>query len=58
MILALKNGWLIAVKVVRKTRSGVHIEYIDDKTARFLSKKDSSWMLCNTTDEAFAFVNT
>lgn len=56
MILANKNGWLIAVRVVRKTRCGTHVQPIDGERTTFVSLRDASCKLCNDVDAALAFV--
>ena len=56
MILAKKNGWLIAVIVVRKTRSGAHIRPIDSERTSFISLRDANSKLCEDVDDAMAFV--
>lgn len=56
MILAQKNGWLIAVRVVRKTRSGTHVRPIDSDRTIFVSLRDASRKLCNDVGDAAAFV--
>ena len=58
MILANKNGWIIAVQVVRKTRSGTHVKPIDSKHTTFISLRDASCKLCSDADEAVAFVKS
>lgn len=58
MILAKKNGWLIAVRVVRKTRSGAHVQLIDSDRTTFVSLRDASSKLCDGVAEAVAFVNS
>ena len=58
MILAKKNGWLIAVRVVRKTRSGAHVQPIDSKHTTFVSLRDASCKLCSDVDAAVAFVKS
>lgn len=56
MILAKKNGWLIAVNVVRKTRSGAHVKPIDSDATFFVSLKDRESKLCGDVAESTAFV--
>ncbi len=56
MILAKKNGWLIAVRVFRKTRSGAHVQPIDSDRTIFVSLRDASCKLCEGVAEATAFV--
>lgn len=56
MILANKNGWLIAVRLIRKTRSGTHVQPIDSKRSIFVSLRDSTSLLCGSVDDAIAFV--
>lgn len=56
MILAKKNGWLIAVRVVRKTRSGAHVQPIDSDRTTFVSLRDANCKLCDDVAEAMAFV--
>lgn len=58
MILAKKNGWLIAVRVVRKTRSGAHVQPIDSDRTTFVSLRDANCKLCEDVDEAVAFVKS
>lgn len=56
MILARKNGWLIAVRVVRQTRSGTHVQPIDSGRTTFVSLRDEKSRLCKDVDEAVTFV--
>jgi hypothetical protein len=58
MILAKKNGWLIAVRVVRQTRSGTHVQPIDSDRTTFVSLRDEKSKLCEDVGEAVAFVNS
>ncbi len=58
MILAKKNGWLIAVRVVRKTRSGAHVQPIDSDRTTFVSLRDANCKLCEDVAEAVAFVQS
>lgn len=58
MILAKKNGWLIAVRVVRKTRNGTHVQPIDSKHTTFVSLRDASSKLCSDVNTAVAFVKS
>lgn len=58
MILAKKNGWLIAVRVVRKTRSGAHVQPIDSNNTTFVSLRDASCKLCSDVDAAVVFVKS
>jgi|LNFM01.1.fsa_nt_gb hypothetical protein len=58
MILAKKNGWLIAVRVVRKTRSGSHVQPIGSDRTTFVSLRDASGKLCEGVAEATAFVQS
>ena len=58
MILAKKNGWLIAVRVVRKTRNGTHIQPIDSERTTFVSLRDANSKLCENVAKAVAFVNS
>lgn len=55
MILAKKNGWLIAVDVIRRTRNGVHVKPIDTGKTFFVSSKDASSKLFDQVDDAVAF---
>lgn len=57
MILSKKNGWLILVRVLRKTRHGTHVQPVDSSHAQFVSKRDTGSMLCSDIDTAMAFVN-
>ncbi|MBV7541925.1 hypothetical protein [Acidovorax sp. sic0104] len=57
MILAKKNGWLIAVRVLRKTRYGSHVQPIDSAHPQFVSKRDADSMLCENVATAMAFIN-
>jgi hypothetical protein len=58
MILANKNGWLVAVRIVRKTRSGHHVLPIDSNTSTFISRQDTSCKICSDVAEAIAFVKS
>ena len=58
MILAKKNGWLIAVRVIRKTRSGAHVQPIDSDRTTFVSLRDANSKLCEDVAEAVAFVQS
>lgn len=58
MILAKKNGWLIAVRVVRKTRSGAHVQPIYSDHTTFVSMRDANSKLCEDVAEAVAFVQS
>lgn len=58
MILAKKSGWLIAVRVVRKTRSGAHVQAIDSERTVFISLRDNTSKLCSDVDEAVVFVKS
>lgn len=58
MILAKKNGWLIAVRIVRKTRSGAHVQPIDSDRTTFVSLRDANCKLCEDVGEAVAFVKS
>ncbi len=58
MILAKKNGWLIAVRIVRKTRSGAHVQAVDSERPVFVSLRDNTSKLCSDLDEAVAFVKS
>ncbi len=58
MILAKKNGWLIAVRVVRKTRSGAHVQPIDSDRTTFVSLRDASCKLCEDVAQAIVFVES
>lgn len=58
MILAKKNGWLIAVKIVRKTRSGAHVQAVDSDRTTFVSLRDTNSKLCEDVAEAAAFVKS
>lgn len=58
MILAKKNGWLIAVRVVRKTRSGSHVQPIDSGRMTFVSLRDTNSKLCEDVAEAVTFVHS
>ena len=58
MILARKNGWLIAVCVLRKTRSGAHVRPIDSSRQFFVSARDCRNKLCSDVAEAMAFATT
>ncbi len=57
MILAKKNGWLILVRVLRKTRNGTHVQPVDSHHSQFVSKRDACSMLCSDMSTAMAFVN-
>ena len=56
MILANKSGWLIAVRVLRKTRAGHRVQPIDSERTTFVSRRDTTSKLCLTVGEAEAFV--
>jgi hypothetical protein len=58
MILAKKNGWLIAVRVVRKTRNGTHVQPVDSDRTTFVSLRDEKTKLCDDVGEAVAFVKS
>ena len=58
MILAKKTGWLIAVRVVRKTRSGAPVQSIDSDRTTFVSLRDANSKLCEDVAEAMAFVHS
>lgn len=58
MILANNNGWLIAVRVVRKTRCGTHVQPIDSERTTFVSLRDASCKLCSYVDAAVAFLKS
>ncbi len=58
MILAKKNGWLIAVLLVRKTRCGAHVQPIDNDRTTFVSLRDANSKLCEDVAEAMAFVHS
>ena len=58
MILAKKNGWLIAVRVVRKTRNGTHVQPVDSDRTTFVSLRDEKTKLCDDVGEAVAFMKS
>ncbi len=58
MILAKKSGWLVAVRIVRKTRSGAHVQAIDSERTVFVSLRDNTSKLCADVDDAIAFVKS
>lgn len=55
MILATKTGWLILVRVLRKTRSGHHVQAIGSPHAFFVSLKDEGRALFGDVEAAIAF---
>ena len=55
MILARKEGWLIAVRVLRKTRSGLHAQSVDSDRQFFVSARDCRSKLCSHVAEAMVF---
>lgn len=57
MILAKKSGWMILVKLIRKTRSGSYVKDVDQVKPIYVSNKDKSSLLCNSTAEAEKFIS-
>ena len=55
MILARKDDWLIAVRVLRKTRSGSHVQPVDSDRQFFVSARDCRSKLCSDVAEAMVF---
>lgn len=58
MILARKDGWLIAVRVLRKTRSGAYVQPVDSARQFFVSASDCRSKLCSDVAEAMAFATS
>lgn len=56
MILARKSGWMILVELIRKTRSGSYVKDMDSVKPIYVSNKDKSSLLCNSTAEAENFI--
>ena len=55
MILATKSGWLILVRVLRKTRSGHHVQPVDSTSPFFVSFKDTRRAVFANVDAAMEF---
>jgi hypothetical protein len=56
MILANKNGNLSVIHVLRKTRSGTHVQAAHSNHTFFVSNKEQSVKLCESAEEAMAHV--
>ena len=58
MILARKDGWLIAVHVLRRTRAGVYVQPVDSKRGMFVSRTDSRRKLFDEAAAAMRFASS
>lgn len=58
MILASKSGLLIAVRVLKKTRYGSHVQPVDSEKSRFVSRRDTGRGLFSDAGSAIAFASS